>query len=166
MTLDVLKGLAITVAILLLQVVVFNNIHLFGCATPLMFVYLVLIAPSNTPRWVMLVAGFLIGIIADMFSNTPGVAAAAMTLVAFVQAPYLKLFLSRETPEDLLPSLKTLGLTKYLGYSFPLVLLFVVVFFTLEEFAFFNWQQWLLYILGSTLVTYLLIITTETLRKG
>lgn len=166
MALDVLKGIAIAVAVLLLQVVVFNNIHLFGCATPLMYVYLLLLIPNNTPRWLILVAGFIIGIFADMFSNTPGVAAAAMTLVAFIQQPYLQLFLSRETPEDLLPSLKTLGFTKYLGYSFPLVLLFVAVFFTLEEFAFFNWQQWLLYILGSTLITYLLIITTETLRKG
>ncbi len=166
MTIDAIKGIALAAVILLLQVVVFNNIHLFGCATPLLFIYILLVAPNNSRRWVVLLVGFVIGLISDMFSNTPGVAAASMTLIGFLQPPYLKMFLSRESPEDLRPSIKSLGFTKYLGYSFPLVFLFVVVFFTLEEFAFFNWQQWLLYILGSTLLTYLLVITTETLRKG
>ena len=151
---------------LLLQVVALNNIHLFGCATPLLLVYIILLMPNNTPRWIVLLGGFILGLISDIFTNTPGVGAASMTLVAFIQPAYLKLFLSRESPEDLQPSLKTLGFTKYLSYSIVLVSLFIVVFFSLEEFAFFHWQQWALYTSGSIVLTYLLIFTIESLRKG
>ena len=55
---------------------------------------------------------------------------------------------------------------KYLGYSFPLVLLFIVMFFTLEYFTFFNLQQWVLYVVGSTVLTYVIILTIEMIRKG
>lgn len=166
MTIDVVKGIGIALLILLLQVVVLNNIHLFGCATPLMIVYVLLLFPRSTPRWVVMLEGFIIGLICDMFTDTPGVGAASMTLVAFIQPVYLQLFFSRETPDDLQPSIKNLGIVKYLGYSIVLVFLFIVVYFSLEEFAFFHWQQWAIYILGSTILTYLLIITIESLRKG
>ena len=166
MTTDILKGIALGTLLLLLQVIVLNNIHLFGCATPLLFVYIILLAPNNAPRWAVMVVGFLLGLVSDIFATTPGVAAASMTLVAFLQPAYLKLFLSRESPENLQPTLHEFGLIKYLSFSFPLVLLFVFMFFTLEEFTFFHWQQWLLYILGSTMLTYVLILTIETIRKG
>lgn len=166
MTVDLLKGFGLALLLLLLQVVVLNNIHLFGCATPLLFVYIILLAPNNAPRWAVLLVSFLIGLVSDIFSNTPGVGAASMTLIGFIQPVYLKLFLSRESPEDLQPSLSSLGFSKYLSYSLLLVFLFIVVFFSLEEFTFFHWQQWLLYILGSTLLTYLLIFSIESLRRG
>ena len=38
------------VVLTLLQVLVFNHIHIFGYATPMPFVYLVLMLHSNTPR--------------------------------------------------------------------------------------------------------------------
>ena len=166
MTLDMIKGLGLAVLLMLLQVVVLNNIHLFGCATPLLYVYLILLAPNNAPRWAVMTAGFVLGLISDIFTNTPGVGAASMTLIGFIQPVYLKLFLSRESPDDLQPSLKSLGAAKYLSYSFVLVLLFVTAYFSIEEFTFFHWQQWLFYIIGSTALTYLLIFTIESLRKG
>lgn len=166
MTTDIFKAIGFGILILLFQVIVLNNIHLFGCATPLLFVYVILNTPRNAPRWAPLVTGFLLGLTSDIFANTPGVAAASMTLVGFLQPMYLQLFLNRESPENLSPALHEFGFTKYLSYSFPLVLLFIVMFFTLEYFTFFNLQQWVLYVVGSTVLTYVIILTIEMIRKG
>ena len=39
MGVDLLKGISFFILLLLLQVLVFNHIHLFGWATPLLYVY-------------------------------------------------------------------------------------------------------------------------------
>lgn len=164
MTTDSLKYFGWALLLLFIQAVVLNNIHLFGFATPLMLVYCVILLPVNMPRWVSLVMAFVLGLVSDMFTNTPGVCAASLTFVAFLQPVYLKLFLSRESPEDLQPSISSLGLAKYFSFSFPLTLLFVTMFFTLEEFSFFHWIQWLCLVGGSTAITYLILFVIELVR--
>lgn len=164
MTTETLKNIGMAILLLFVQVVVLNNIHIFGYATPLLLIYCILIAPADMPRWASLVMAFIIGIISDIFANTPGVCAASLTLVAFIQPIYLKMFLSRESPDDLRPSLASLGLTKFFSFSFVLTLLFITVFFTLEEFSFFHWKQWLCLVGGSTAITYLLIFVIEFVR--
>ena len=68
------------VFLLMLQVFVFNHIHLFGYATPLPYIYFLLILPGNTSRWVYVLTGFALGLLTDLFTNTPGMAAAATCL--------------------------------------------------------------------------------------
>ena len=85
----------------LAQVLVFNHIHLFGYATLLLFVYFVVMFPRNYPRWAMLLWSFFLGLFADLFSNTPGIAAASLTLIAFAQPYLLDLFIPREAPENM-----------------------------------------------------------------
>ena len=41
MNIDFFKRLLLFLALLLVQVLVLNNIHLFDCATPLLYVYFV-----------------------------------------------------------------------------------------------------------------------------
>lgn len=166
MSLDIFKQLFWGFLLMVVQVLVLSNIHLFGCATPLLFVYLIICMPANTPKSLTIFVGFLIGLISDIFSNTPGVAAASMTLIGLIQPYWLSLFTNRETPEDMKPSIREMGPAKYLVFSLVLVLVFVISFFTLEEFSFFHWQQWLMCIGGSFIITYFLIITLEQFRKG
>ena len=46
------------VMLIALQVLVFNHIHIAGYATPLPYVYFLLILPSDTPRSALLMWGF------------------------------------------------------------------------------------------------------------
>ena len=71
---DELRRLALFVVLSLAQVLVFNHIHLFGYATLLLLVYFVVTFPRNYPRWAMLLWSFFLGLFADLFSNTPGMA--------------------------------------------------------------------------------------------
>ena len=68
------------VMLLLLQALVFNHVHIFGYATPMPYIYFLLILPSVTPRWLYVLLGFLLGLSVDLFTNTPGMAAGALCL--------------------------------------------------------------------------------------
>lgn len=166
MNTDTIKSIAGIIVLLAAQVLVLNNIHLFGCATPLLLVYIIIIMPADTPRWLSLVLGFTLGIVSDIFSNTPGVATTSLTLSAFLQPYLLKLFISREAPESLSPSMTSLGNVKFMFFSFTQVLLYCVLFFSLQGFTFFHIGQWALFAAGSTVLTYVLLLTIETTRRG
>ena len=153
------------VVLLLTQALVLNQVHLFGCATPLLYVYYVLPVRRNQPRWVTLLLCFALGLCVDSFSNTPGVAAASMTLVALLQPYLLMLFIQQDSPDDLRPSMKVLGPMKYVSYTIILVLVYCLAFFSLEAFNFFNWLQWLASVGGSALLTIVLILVIDNLRK-
>lgn len=164
MTIDILKRVGLLIIFIIAQALVLGHIHLFDCATPLLYVYFALLLPRDHPRWASLLLCFLLGLGIDTFSNTPGLAAASMTLIGFVQPYILSLYLDREDAEDFKPSIATMGWGKYISYAFFLIFLFCVAFFSIEAFNFFNWQQWMMCIGGSFLVTIILIIVIDSVR--
>ena len=165
MTTDLLKRFGWFALFLLVQVVLLQHIHLFGVATPFLYVYFVLQFSRNLPKWSTLLWGFAMGLLVDIFANTPGVAAASLTLLTAIQPYYFGLFVSHDAPEDLRPSLKTMGFMKYGHYCGTMVLLYCVVFFSLEQFSFFHILHWLMCVAGSTVITLLLIYTFELAKK-
>jgi rod shape-determining protein MreD len=165
MLLDTLRRLLIFVLLVLAQGLVFNRIQLFHCATPLLYVYFVITFRRNYPKWASLLWAFALGLCVDMFSNTPGLAAASTTLMAAIQPYLLLLFLPREAEEHLRPSAATLGFGKFFTMATIMVLLFCLTFFALEAFNFYDWQQWLLCVVGSAALTLVLIMALESLRR-
>ena len=166
MSVRVFKSILWFVLLLLSQVLVLNHVHLLQCATPLLYVYVVIGFPRNVPKWAVLSVSFLTGLVIDVFSSTPGVAAASMTFIALIQPYLLLLFINRESPEDLKPALHTLGFVRFTAYALLLVLVYCLLFFTLEAFNFFYWQQWLECVGGSALVTLVLILVIENMKRG
>ena len=162
---EFLRRTLVFVGLLLVQVLVLNRIQLFHCATPLLYVYFVVMLPLDTTRWAALLWSFALGLAVDVFSNTPGVAAASMTLIGMLQPSLLPLFLPRDAEEHLASAASTLGWMKFLTLATILVIVYCVVFFTLEAFTFFNWLYWLECVGGSALLTLLLIATLESLRR-
>ena len=149
----------------LVQVLILNHIHLFNVATPLVYVYFVLLFPRNHQRWLSIILSFSLGLILDSFSNTPGETAFALTLTAFVQPYVLDLYLDRDDSNDFTPSMANMGFVKYATYVLLLTFVFCFTLFSLEAFSFFNWLQWLLCILGSWIVTCIIIIAIDSVRK-
>ena len=165
MNLIFLKSVLLFAILLLAQVLVLNHIHLFDCATPLLYVYVVLQFRRNYPRWGILLVSFLLGLLVDIFSNTPGVAAASMTFLGFLQPYVFAMFLNRDSDEDLQPSMKSLGFAKFFYYAAVLVVVYCAIFFTIETFSFFNGLLWLECVGGSAMLTILLILAIENSRK-
>ena len=160
-----IERLVMFVVLLLVQVLVLNHIHLYQLAIPLPYIFFVITFQQNTPRWLMLTSSFLLGLLLDIFTNTPGLAAGSLTLMAMLQ-PYL---LDRMVPRDvadILPiSLATLGFGKFFTFSAIMTSIYCLIFFALEAFSFFDWQQWLLRTLCSSVLTLLLIVSVEKIRS-
>lgn len=165
MTIDFLRRLVVFIVLLLAQVLVFNRIQLFHCATPLLYVYFSIIFPLGYPRWAAMLWSFAMGLAIDMFSNTPGLAAASMTLIGLLQPYLLALFAPHEPDDNVKASVSALGLGKFATLAGVLVLVYCLVFFTLEAFSFSDWLYWLQCMGGSALLTILLILALESLRN-
>lgn len=162
MKLEFFKDILVFFIICLVQVLVLNHIHLLNCAMALLYVYFALMFPYNYPRWGVLVWCFLMGLIMDIFSNTPGVAAASMTLIGLLQPVLFSAFVQHDNQEEVKPHLHSMGFANYFSYSSILVLVYCLVYFSLEAFHFFNWLQWLKSIGGSALLTLILIFVIES----
>lgn len=154
------------VLLLLLQAMVFNHVHLTHHAIPLPYLYLLLILPGNTPRWTYLVVGFAMGLMLDLFTNTPGMAAASLCAVGFCTPLLLNAFAPKDKEDEaLLPSARVMGWGAFLRYAFSVCLLHCWLFFSIEAFSFFNWQELLLDITCSTGLTFLLVFGFELIRN-
>ena len=64
------------IGLVLLQVLILNHIHILGIATPFLYIYFIIKLSSGVSRNVVMLWAFLLGIIIDIFSNTPGMNAA------------------------------------------------------------------------------------------
>ncbi len=165
MNVDFFRRLLLYVVLVLAQVLVLNHIYLFGYATPLLYIYFVISFRRDYPKWAILLWSFMLGLTVDGFSNTPGVAASAMTFVGLIQPYLLELFMQRDSEDDLQPSIRTMGLASYVYFSMWITLIYCVVFFTVETFTFFNWMQWILNITASAILSLLLIAVIDNLRR-
>ena len=165
MKIEAIRHLFTFIVLCLVQVLVLNHINLLGCATPLLYIYFIMLFRRGFPQWGILLWSFLIGLCIDMFSNTPGVAAASATFLGLLQPYLLGMFIQRDSPDDLAPTMRSLGTARYVYYTLSCVLVFNIMFFTLESFNFFNWLQWIRNIGGSTALTVILILVIENVRK-
>nr|WP_308570612.1 rod shape-determining protein MreD [uncultured Prevotella sp.] len=165
MNMDNLHRLLVFLLLLLAQVLVLNHIQLFHCATPLLYVYLVLHFRSNYPQYAVLLWSFFLGLAVDIFANTPGVAAGSMTFIALIQPYVLQLFIPRDAADDFSPSIHTMGFQVFFNYSMVIVFIYCLLFFTLEIFSFFNWLQWLACVIGSFIITMVFLVVIENLGR-
>ncbi len=149
----------------LIQVLVLDNVWLFNVATPLLYVYFVITFHRNTPKGEILLWSFFLGLLIDIFSNTPGLAAGTMTLIALLQPYLLELFVPRDSLEEMEVSVATLGWGKFVVFSSCLLLLFALSYFALETFNFFSWQLWLARTFFSSVLTMIIILAIESFRS-
>ncbi len=153
-------------ALVLVQVLVFNHIHVAGYATPFIYIYFLLMLNLDTKRNTLLLAGFLLGLVIDMFANTPGMNAAATTLLAFLRPWLLSLFVPRDHTDDRRPGVRSMGFGPFLGYVLTAVFVHHTVLLLLDTFSFFDWKTLVLKVLASTALTTFCVAVLDSTRKG
>ena len=165
MAIELLNRLAMFMALFVAQVLILNHVHLFDVATPLLYVYFAITFHRGFPKWIMLLSCFLLGLVIDIFSSTPGLAAGCMTLVAFVQPYVLETVVPRDSAADLEVSLKSLGTNKFRFLSSVITVFFCLLFFAVEAFSFFDWLVWLERAFTSAVLTWILMMAIESVRS-
>jgi len=164
MTIIFLKNIGRFVFLILFQVLILNNIQFGGYINPYFYIYFILLLPFETPRWLLLLSAFLLGISLDAFTNTFGLNASACVLMAFVR-PFVISAISTGT-EFMVghsPSLKNQGIKWFAYYSIILVLVHHFALFYLEIFRFTEFFQTLLRVLLSSVFTLLIVFIAEYL---
>ena len=150
-------------AVLAVQLLLLNQLHLFGYATPVIMAYVTMNIERKTPRIPLLLWGCAAGFLFDLFSNTMGMGMASCTLSAMLQPALVEAFLPRNAAEDFKPSLSNMGTWRYLLYALTMMLLFHLVFYALDAFTLSHWTLTLTAIGAGTLVATALVVCLEAL---
>lgn len=164
MSKTILQFIILTLVLILAQVLVFNHICLFNVAVPMVFIYVIVRLPITLSINHLLTIAFFLGLVIDIFSDTPGMNALACTVLAMLRRPILRLYVPRE--EDLTrpePTLQSLGTAVYLKYLLTMTLVYCSLIFIIEAFTFLYPLQLVLRIASSTVLSMLLMLGVDSL---
>jgi len=145
------------VILVLVQALVLNYVQLFGCATPLLYIYFLIELPRGIAKWKLYLWGFFLGLTIDTFLNTPGVATISCTTAAALRPYILEPFLTVDASADFVPGFRQMGVDKFLYFTGTYTAVYCVIFFTVDYFTFWHFGLWLLSIFASFLLTLLTI---------
>jgi len=152
------------IVLVIIQVFILNNIHLFDWVNPYLYVLFIILMPLHTPKWILLVCSFLLGMTIDAFMNTLGMHIAACVFIAYIR-PFIIDFISPGggyEAEDK-PNLQSLGLQWFLTYAVSMVLLHHFVLYFLEVFRLSEFFDTMMRISINSIFTILLIILSQFL---
>lgn len=149
--------------LLLVQILVLDNIQLFGMVSPFLYILIIVVLPIKMPRGYQLLIASLVGAVMDAFTNSYGFHLAATVLVAYARPFLMQLFATRENMEKMEPSYRNFGSAFY-RYAFAMVFLHHLCLFVIEAFSFHYFWAILLKTLCSSLFTLILIWGIETIK--
>jgi rod shape-determining protein MreD len=150
------------IGLVLLQVLFLNRINLFGYVTPLFYLWMIARFDSSMSRTSILLWAFFLGLSIDIFSGTPGLNAAAATLVAMFQPGIVKLFVPLDRHDVLLPCSASMGGRQFAGYLLLITALHHTVYFILLSIPLGDWTVLVLKVVFSTLLTFLFMLVAES----
>ena len=159
---NVIKYGIIFILLVLFQGLILNNIEFGGYVVPFLYVVFILMLPFETPNWMVLIIGFVLGITIDSFTSTLGMHTSATVFIAFCRAYLLKLVEPRGGYEfNSKPNVQIMGLTWYLLYASILVFLHHIFLFYVESFKFTQFFYTFGRAIASTFFTMVLVVIVQ-----
>lgn len=159
---DLLKYLLQFVILVLTQLLIFNNVELSGFINPYVYILFILLLPFEVPKFILLIAAFLTGLVIDLFMGTPGVHSTATLLMAFARPGVLSIFSPREGYQSgTLPRLQQFGLEWFAKYAILLVIIHHFTLFYLEVLTFQHFFSTFLRALLSTMLTSVILLISQ-----
>lgn len=147
-----------------IQIVILNEvppIHQF--IIPYLYFTFLLWMPFGTSRLTMTLLGFGSGFCLDLFTNTPGLHAAAASLLGYIRPTILNLLLAQEATEELNrePSVGTMGWGPYFIFVFLLIFIHHFYLVLLEWLQFGNFTYFIGKVTATSIMSLLLVFLTE-----
>ena len=151
---DWIRQLGRYIVVMLLQVLLFNQLQLFGVCHPYVYVMCLLMMPLTLSQNADMIIGAAVGLVMDMFCNSLGGHTAACILLMFIR-PYLVgvLVNDKDRLNEQLTS-RTLGMEAMIKYVVIMVLIHHFMVFML---AAWSWTHFW-FVLAETAVSSLLTI--------
>jgi hypothetical protein len=151
------------VSLVLVQVLIFNQVQFGGFLNPYVYILFVLLLPLSTPRYLVLILGFALGFIIDIFSNSLGVHSAATVFIAYMRPLVIRVISNREDDKNDYPGLHQNKFIWFFGYVAIMVLLHHLLLFYLEVYTFANFLNTLVRVLLSSIFSIIIIVLSQFL---
>lgn len=159
------RYILLAIVVMLLQLLLFNNLHFLGICHPFVYVIILLCLPMNLPRWGELLIGAGVGLIADMVCSSPGVHTAASVLIAYLRPMVVSRMV--QDAERLTENVSGATVGKNIFWALTAILVPVhhLVVFLLEYWSFSQLGWVLLATLLSSLLTVLIVIILDLVHQ-
>lgn len=151
------------VVLLVLQVAVFERVKfdlgLLSYTHIFIYPLWIMLLPFKLPRPLILVAGFIMGMMVDMFYDSPGVHAAALVFTAYIRDFILRI-IEPDIGYDLDQpfNIRRLGLIWYISYAALFLLIHLFVYFSVEVFSFVYFYEIMLSTVTSLIFSLVFLI--------
>ena len=123
------------IVLLFVQVLLIKNVELGRFINPFIYVLFIIALPFETPRSLLLILAFIIGLAVDMFYDTLGMHAAASVFMAFCRPRVFRFFSPREGYEvGTQPTIRYMGNPWFISCAAVLIFLHHLVLFYMEVF--------------------------------
>jgi hypothetical protein len=150
------------VVLIFIQAFLLKNTGYYNLAVPFLYILFILLLPFGISNFFLFLLAFLTGLTVDMFYDTPGINAAACTVLALVRVLFISITVQRQgfenEPE---PRLGIMGFRWFFFYSIFLTLFHHTTLFLLETFTFASLNYTLVRIVLSSILTVFLILVAE-----
>lgn len=150
------------ISLILVQVLILDNIEPSRYLTPYIYVLFILLLPFETPNWLILLLGFVLGLSMDIISLTPGIHSASVVLISFLRPFILRLFSPRDGYDAMTgPYIHHYGEFWFVKYAAVLIFSHHFMLFSLEIFRLSD----LFYLLAKTFLSGMLSVILAVLSQ-
>ena len=152
--------------LILLQVLVLNHIEFSGYINPYLYILFIILLPFETPKWMLLLLSFLLGLFIDIFMGTWGIHTFATVFIGFLRPIVLKFIAPREGYETgTLPNVRFFGYEWFIRYATILVVAHHLTLFYVEAFKFHHFFSTFFRAIFSSVFTMLLVVLSQLLTQ-
>lgn len=145
---NILNQIARFILLLSIQIIIVNNVQLFGYSSPYLYILFLIGFPLHANKNLVIVLGFILGLCMDIWSNSGGVHAGASVFIAYLRPSLLKFSFGVSFEHNNI-KLTQAEFKQQLIYLSSMVFLHHLTLFALENFS----SKLLLQTLESAVVT-------------
>ena len=160
-SLRVLLGFFVAI---ILQVLIFDNINLFGFSCPAVYMFFIINFRFDNSQFALILLGFLLGFVLDVFQNSSGANTIATLLISYIRPMVIRFSFGVIPDNNTLLNMKS-----RLGNQLVYIGLMILIHqFFLQSIAYFDVTHITLILRNSlvnTALTFILLLATLNLTK-
>lgn len=153
------KNIILFIFLFFLQVLILNNINLFGFINPYLYIAFIFAFPLKENRFLILFLSFLLGLFVDFFSDTGGIHAFATLTIAYFRLFFVRIYFKKLPVDFPFFNIKSESFGKVFNYVVTLTFIHHFILFLFLNFSLKNLSDVFLNTLFSGTFTLFLYFT-------
>jgi hypothetical protein len=153
-----IQGLFIYIGLMLLQIFILDGVDIAGFGKPMVYMLFILLVPVSIPAALVMILGFFTGLSLDLLTNSGGLHAASLTMMAFARKFILQIYKPTSgNDKTALPDIEDQGFQWFSLYSFLLIVTHQFSYYFIERFSFSNFIFTTLRALSGIVISTILV---------